>query len=336
MKLQEFTPHFDTYLNTRLEEKLISVKWLFPDTQTFELITYLKPYVDHGKRFRPYMVYVWYTLYGWEDLEYITKVGLIHELIHIFALIHDDICDQGTMRHKIPSYHQELSKKYNNDHFGQAQAMLVGDLVYTWAMHEAQKLLSGKDAHNIVFEMLNEVVIGQMLDVDYSTSQEWLRSAEAIATKDHLKSGQYTFQKPMMVWASLAGIQDLAKVEQLWKNIWVAFQMRDDLLDWIPNQEWKTKMSDIQEGNQTIVMITCHEEYDEQAWKRLRENKGKKLSALEIEVLHEDFETFSIKQKVLTKIHSLLDTVEQDFISLQASWECYECFLDVIQMLREV
>jgi geranylgeranyl pyrophosphate synthase len=49
--------------------------------------------------------------------------------------------------------------------------------------------------------------------------------------------------------------------------------MRDDLLDWIPNKEGKTKMSDIQEGNQTVVMTTCREEYSEDAWNRLRENK---------------------------------------------------------------
>jgi len=50
--------------------------------------------------------------------------------------------------------------------------------------------------------MLNEVVVGQMLDIDFSHRSE-MRSAVDIANKDHLKSGQYTFQKPMMIGASL-------------------------------------------------------------------------------------------------------------------------------------
>jgi len=108
MNLQQYKEHFNTHLEARLDTKLDSVREYFPDEQTFDLLIYLRPYVDHGKRFRPYMVYLWYSMHGGQDMEYITRVGIISEMIHIFALIHDDICDQGTMRHGIPTYHKEL------------------------------------------------------------------------------------------------------------------------------------------------------------------------------------------------------------------------------------
>jgi len=336
MTLQEYRRYFDTYLQQRLDEKLTEVRPLFPDEQTFELLSYLKPYVDHGKRFRPYMVYLWYTLYGGSDIEYITKVWCIHELIHIFALIHDDICDKGTMRHKIPSYHTQLTSKYDDEHFGLSQAILVGDLVYTWAMQEAAVLLASTTAQWLVYTMLNEVVIGQMLDVDYSTLASSMKTTKEIANKDHLKSWQYTFQKPMMVWASLAWVDDLAHVEALWKKIWIAFQMRDDLLDRLPNKEGKTNMSDIQEGNQTIVMSTCREAYNDEAWNRLRENKGKVLSSLESQVLHRDFEEFDIANKVLSKIHLLLDEVEAWVATIWWAEAPVQEFLEVVEMLRGV
>lgn len=215
--------------------------------------------------------------------------------------------------------------------------MLVGDLVYTRALQEAQQLLCDHPkAHKIVFTMLNEVVIGQMLDVHFSTSTDALRTKEEISDKDHLKSGQYTFQKPMMIGASLAGIDDLTDIEALGKNIGIAFQMRDDLLDRIPNNEGKTKMSDIQEGNQTIVMSVCRESYDEAALKRLEDARGKQLSDDELSLLQEDFSNFAIHEKVSEAINDLLDVVETDFHALVPESESKKDFLGVVGLLRRL
>lgn len=336
MNLKEYRTHFDKHFSTRLDTKLDWVRWHFPDDETFELLTYLKPYVDHGKRFRPYMVYLRYSLYGWEDLEYITQVGFISEMIHIFALIHDDICDQGTMRHGIPTYHLKLAKKYDNPYTWDVQAMLVWDLVYTWALQEAQVLISGTPAHPIIFDLLNEVVIWEMLDVHYSSSSDQMRSQDTIATKDHLKSGQYSFQKPMMIWASLAGSEDLDPVTRLGHKIGVAFQMRDDLLDWVPNSEWKTKMSDIQEWNQTAVMLACRESFSPADFQTLRESRGQKLWPEQLSKLQGLFEQYNIKNTVSDRISSLLDEVADDFAALDLRSSHARYFQEIITMLRSI
>jgi len=335
MNLQQYKEHFNTHLEARLDTKLDSVREYFPDEQTFDLLIYLRPYVDHGKRFRPYMVYLWYSMHGGQDMEYITRVGIISEMIHIFALIHDDICDQGTMRHGIPTYHKELWSRYWDEHVGLSQAMLIWDLVYTRAIQEACTHLGNTSAHQIVLDMLNEVVVGQMLDIDFSHRSE-MRSAVDIANKDHLKSGQYTFQKPMMIGASLWWIQDLSAIESLWKKIWVAFQMRDDLLDWIPNKEWKTKMSDIQEWNQTVVMLTCHEHFSETDFTTLLWYRGQQLDESQISELKSLFEKYAIQEKVLTQIHSLLEEVRDEFNALENRSESAMFFENIIDMLKIV
>lgn len=334
MNLKEYRTHFDIHFTTRLENKLDSVREYFPDDETFSLLTYLKPYVDHGKRFRPYMVYLRYSLYWWEDLEYITHVWIISEMIHIFALIHDDICDQGTLRHGIPTYHLKLAEQYENPYTWDVQAMLVGDLVYTRALQEAQLIIKNDKAHQLIFQLLNEVVIGEMLDVHYSQASEQIRSKEVIAQKDHLKSGQYSFQKPMMIGASLAGVTDLDQIQQLGKKIWVAFQMRDDLLDRVPNTEWKTKMSDIQEGNQTVVMQAFRDSATEEDFDKIRSYRSQKLSESQLWELQELFATYKIKEIVQTEIGNILDQVEQEYSSLEVGISHKQYFEEIISLLR--
>lgn len=334
MNLIEYKEHFDVQLHLRLEQKLSSVQDFFPDEQSFELLTYLRQYVDLGKRFRPYMVYLRYSLYWWEDLEYITRIGIISEMIHIFALIHDDICDQGTSRHAIPTYHLKLAEKYQNPYTGDVQAMLVWDMVYTRALQEASIQLQGTEAMKIVYDMLNQVIVWQMLDIDYSDTDAPHRTRDEIMTKDHLKSGQYTFQKPMMIWVSLAWCKDLEQVEILGKKTWIAFQLRDDLLDRIPNNEGKTKMSDIQEGNQTQVLDICREEMSEEDFQLLRSSRWKKLSSEEQLNLQEIFDSYFLKEKVLEELWDQLDDVQNLFVKIDVEKTYAPYFITLLDLLR--
>ena len=121
-------------------------------------------------------------MYGEEDIQYITQVWLINELIHIFALIHDDICDQWDTRHHQPTYHKKLASYYQNEHAGVAQAIIIGDLIYTWAIRLMLDLIDSKPASDIIYTMLEQVICGQMLDIHYS-HETATRTLEDIALK---------------------------------------------------------------------------------------------------------------------------------------------------------
>lgn len=200
------------------------------------------------------MVYLTHKLCGGsQDVYEMMQIGLINELIHLFALVHDDIADQGLTRRHRPTYHIQLRDVYEDTHMGDSQAILVGDLIYSWAVTQAFAI-ENINARLIIGEMIEKVIIGELLDVHYSYIESEV-SADAIAIKDDLKSGQYTFTAPMLLGSTLAGAnsETLDAVREIGTIVGVAFQMRDDLLDWLPDDDGKTKFSDIHEGNQTVV-----------------------------------------------------------------------------------
>lgn len=334
MDLQSFQQLFDHYLSTYLVDKCNSVRQYFPDSTTYDMVTYLESYAQKGKRLRPYMVYVGYSLYGWQDTEWIMRVGCIHELIHLFALIHDDICDQGVTRHHIPTYHKHLETLYDDPAVGVAQGMLVGDLVYTRALQECSLLLADfPQAHQTIYTMLNEVVCGQMVDVHFS-HETHQRSLEEIRHKDNLKSGQYSLAKPLLVGAILwwADEKSLETIKKLGYTMWLAFQMRDDLLDRIPNKEGKTPMSDIQEWNQTIVFAELLAVVDDP--EKLWSLRNKVLDTSDYTLLSDLFVTHNIQATIHDRILTLLDEclVLLDAIDLPA-WSADD-LMSVINLLK--
>lgn len=260
-----------------------------------------------GKRLRPYLIYLWYRLYGWWLEKDIYTFSIIAELIHSFALVHDDIIDKGTMRHGKPCVHifaKELIGWKWQDHLGMSQAILIGDLLHAWAYDlmyntaydfPARHL---KDAQKNMQTMIEEVIAWQMLDVDIMTGDHV--DLEKIEIKNHFKSGQYSFTRPMMTWAILAWADKkmLLQIEKITTLLGKAYQMRDDILDVTFTEEQdpahydnKTKFSDIQDGQQTYLTnyIYEHGKYADRL--ALSRAMGKKLSLNEIESLRTLFLT---------------------------------------------
>ncbi len=337
MNLKEFKTHFDPFLEAFLQEKIDEVSVLYPDQETKNLILYLLPYIEHGKRFRPYMVYLWYTMNGWKDIELCMKYWSINELIHVFALIHDDICDKGTLRHQIPTYHRELWSRYADEHVWLSQAMILWDLVYTWAVELLFECGGSIEINMLYMSMLKEVIVWQMLDIHYSR-ESTSRGLQDIEKKDHLKSWQYTFQKPMMIWAKLAGVDDqvISKIATIWREIWVAFQWRDDLLDWLPNKEWKTKFSDIQEGNQTALMIEFWHLLQSEDLFKLEGYRWSEITSEMIDFFETIIASSGIQKHMEQKIGDKLDWVEKDFLSQISTSDYSPYFLEIITLLRHV
>jgi geranylgeranyl diphosphate synthase type I len=102
--------------------------------------------------------------------------------------------------------------------------------------------------------MIDEVVIGQMLDVDMMTRRD--TSLDVIQQKTLLKTASYTFIRPLQIGAALA--DKSAECEEfcheLGLGLGMAFQTQDDLLDLIgtPATTQKTLFSDLRENQHTI------------------------------------------------------------------------------------
>jgi geranylgeranyl diphosphate synthase type I len=95
------------------------------------------------------------------------------ELFHTMALIHDDIIDQSEKRHNILTVHHYIDSILDKSdrQISEGQAILIGDLLISWVYelrykhHEFPEDLL-LEARKNVHEMIEEVILGQMIDVD--------------------------------------------------------------------------------------------------------------------------------------------------------------------------
>lgn len=203
-----------------------------------------------GKRLRPCFCYWGFRAAGGEHSAAIVSAASSLELLHSFALVHDDIMDVSDERRGIPTTFAA---------HGTSVALLVGDLALVLADaallgagFPPERLLAAFDAYS---RMRQEVIVGQYLDVE-AEKRDTIEVAEArrIAV---LKSGRYSIQEPLVIGAALAGadeafIDDLARFGA---PLGEAFQLRDDLLGTFGDRSsvGKPVDSDIREGKRHVL-----------------------------------------------------------------------------------
>ena len=127
------------------------------------------------------------------------------ELLHTFALIHDDVMDRSAERRGHPTVHRALAEQHardglagDHDWFGMSSAILAGDLVAVWAdrLFDSTPLPADAVARaRAVYTQLRvEVMVGQFLDLRLAGSPaDDTASAHRVAL---LKSGRYTVTRP--------------------------------------------------------------------------------------------------------------------------------------------
>ena len=222
-----------------------------------------------GKRLRPLFCYWGYRAGGAEDDRVLPAAASL-ELLHTFALVHDDVMDRSTIRRGQPSSYRRLARDAGSsssdpDRFGVSAAILAGDLanvladaLFLEAPFEADRMIA---AAAIVQAMRAEVVGGQYLDVlAAATGRATVSEARRVA---FLKSGGYTVEKPLLIGATLAGSDDdvLTALSAFGIPLGEAFQLRDDVLGAFGDAAvtGKDGESDFREGKQTLLIALARE-----------------------------------------------------------------------------
>lgn len=214
-----------------------------------------------GKRLRPAFCHWAFVGAGGDpDSSRVVDAGAALELLHTFALIHDDIMDGSLVRRGRPTAHvcfEDLHDRHSwrgeRRRFGEGVAILLGDLAFVYS----DMLLAGAPAEavRIFAELRVEVNVGQYLDLVGTARGE---IAEAAARRISLfKSGKYTVERPLHLGAALAGRgQDLARVlSDYGLPLGEAFQLRDDLLGALGDDSVTGKPvgEDLREGKPTVL-----------------------------------------------------------------------------------
>lgn len=243
MNITEFKKEFDPILERLLDEKINNLTSLSSDFFINDFISYSKNLVfPGGKRIRPYLSYLTYSNFNGTDYKSAMEIFSSLEIFHTFALIHDDIMDKSTSRHGALTIHSLVKDSLEREkrlgdltHTGSSQAILVGDLFFSWATDLFNSDSFSKDkmlkAKKYFYKMIDEVIMGQIIDVDLSTRES--TTLDLINEKIKMKTTMYTFIRPMQIGASLADSDsEIEKFcEDLGMKLGFVFQMQDDLLD---------------------------------------------------------------------------------------------------------
>lgn len=247
----------------------------------------MRAFVDGGKRIRPLLLQLGYRAAGGSDEIHVMGPALALELLHTCALVHDDVIDKAETRrgrpalhHNFAATHRGMSWRGDPDAYGEAIAILVGDLALVYAdelFMQAQVDTDRLIAGFLRFTHLREeVMAGQYLDLHHATSRASSRDdALKVAT---LKSGRYSVSRPLEVGAVLAGADDtfVEGLRAFGDPLGRAFQVRDDLLGLFGDEEstGKSTLSDLREGKRTLIIAEALARLDNESRRSLEQALG--------------------------------------------------------------
>jgi len=217
-----------------------------------------------GKRLRPAFCHWGYVgAGGGPDDRADLDAGAAFELMHAFALFHDDVMDDADTRRSQPTTHTLAAAEHaaqgwagESRRFGEGVAILVGDLAFVYA----DRLLEGAppDAMRIWNELRIELNIGQYLDILGS-----VRGTREVAAAERIcryKSGKYTIERPLHLGAVLAAPDRadelLPALSAYGLPLGDAFQMRDDVMGAFGDSDVTGKPvgGDLREGKPTPLL----------------------------------------------------------------------------------
>jgi geranylgeranyl diphosphate synthase type I len=216
-----------------------------------------------GKRLRPAFCFWGFVGAGGDPTdELVIDAGAALELLHAFALFHDDVMDGSLTRRGEPTTNAKFEASHGADklagesrRFGDGVAILVGDMAYVYSDQLMRN--ASPQAWTIWNELRIELNFGQYLDILGSAMNERRREkAERIC---RYKSGKYTIERPLHLGALLAAPtrDDLIPVLSTYGlPLGDAFQMRDDVLGAFGDTAITGKPvgDDLREGKPTPLM----------------------------------------------------------------------------------
>jgi geranylgeranyl diphosphate synthase type I len=217
-----------------------------------------------GKRLRPAFCFWGFVGAGGDPTdELVIDAGAALELLHAFALFHDDVMDGSLTRRGEPTTNAKFEASHGANklagesrRFGDGVAILVGDLAYVYSDQLMRN--ASPQAWTIWNELRIELNFGQYLDMLGSAMNERRREkAERIC---RYKSGKYTIERPLHLGALLAaptrGAELIPVLSTYGLPLGDAFQMRDDVLGAFGDTAITGKPvgDDLREGKPTPLM----------------------------------------------------------------------------------
>ena len=197
-----------------------------------------------GKRLRPALLLLSCKLLNYSGPGAV-RLGAVVEIIHTATLVHDDIIDEAKTRRGRPAA---------NTQWGNAKCVLAGDWLYMQSFKIAIQERNFGILDTLI-ELTQAMVEGELLQIE--------RLGRAITTNEHFeliyRKTACLFSVCMKLGGILAGASesDLTRLADYGRNLGMAFQIVDDVLDLTASEEvlGKPVASDLREGKATLAVI---------------------------------------------------------------------------------
>ncbi|MCD6489264.1 MAG: polyprenyl synthetase family protein [Thermodesulfobacterium sp.] len=256
-----------------------------------------------GKRIRPLLMILSAKLFlnnniKRKSLEPLYRTSILFEYLHAATLLHDDVVDDAQFRR---------GRKAARNIWGNQATILVGDYLYAKALKIAS-LLENPKVMNLITQttlIMSEGEVLQLLNIDnYSLTES--EYEEVIFRKTAV-----LISTCCEVGAILGGANsnECLLLKNFGKYLGLAFQIVDDLLDYLSEETGKDLGKDFKEGKVTLPVIYALESAE-------KEEKNRLLSLLKTpNPTQEDFET---AKKIIEKNKGFVKSKEkaQHYITL--------------------
>jgi octaprenyl-diphosphate synthase len=170
-------------------------------------------------------------------------VALVSEMVHTATLLHDDVTDEGMERRGAAT-----SRRL----WGNAVSVLAGDLLL---VHAISRTFSDMPAIVAgLLTTLREMVDGEVLQLRGRT--------ELLVSEAHYRQVARGKTASLFAWAARSGAlagnastQQANAMSSFGENLGLAFQMVDDVLDFVGTETGKTSLADLRDGKLTLPLV---------------------------------------------------------------------------------
>ena len=180
----------------------------------------LKYALDGGKRIRPIISLLAAECVGEID-ENVYAGACAIELLHTESVIHDDIIDNETQRRHKDPFHIK---------YGYNTSVLTGDFVLGLILNISSRLDKAR--------VTKDLATAAMLMSEGEVLEGKLEESEDVTFEDYIKVMDYKTATAFEMAAKLGAVisggseEEISGLAEYGKNIGIAYQIKDDLMDW--------------------------------------------------------------------------------------------------------
>ncbi|HEV2777897.1 MAG TPA: polyprenyl synthetase family protein [Actinophytocola sp.] len=198
-----------------------------------------------GKRFRPRLTLLSGQFGDHPHRKEVISAAVVVELVHVATLYHDDVMDQATQRHGVPSA---------NAAWGNSVAVLLGDLLLARAARIGAEL--GDEALRLQIHTLDRLIRGQLRETVGAQPDED-PMAHCLSVMADKSASLISMSAQLGALVAGAEPRVCAALARFGERLGMAFQISDDLIDIRSGaaEMGKTPGADLRQGIVTVPML---------------------------------------------------------------------------------